>query len=257
MLLSTDNIYLQEDVMKVLIGAPVRQYEGIFKEYLKSLDILEKPCQVDRFFYLHNSPNLAKHLCKDEYMIVQGEDEYKRDETTHYWDRVNLLTVACLKNELLKKTVEGGYDYFMLVDSDLMLHPKTLTQLLSVNKPIVAEVFWTKWQPDTEPLPNAWDLDQAASYEGSYDLWRQPGIYRVGGTGACILVHRSVIEAGVNYNMLYNLSLWGEDRGFCVRAVARDYTLWLDTHFPCKHLYRQSEYEKYIENGGYETAFSI
>ena len=48
--------------MKILIGAPVRQSEEVFKEYLKSLDNLEKPCQVDRFFYLHNSPDLAKHL---------------------------------------------------------------------------------------------------------------------------------------------------------------------------------------------------
>ena len=29
--------------MKILIGAPVRQSEGVFREYLKSLDNLEIP----------------------------------------------------------------------------------------------------------------------------------------------------------------------------------------------------------------------
>lgn len=243
--------------MKILVGAPVRQSEEIFTEYLKSLDNLEKPCQVDRFFYLHNSPELAKHLKPEEYAKAVSEDEYSRDETTHYWKQANLNIVTYLKNELLKRTVQKGYDYFMLVDSDLILHPKTLTRLLEADKPIVAEVFWTKWQPDTDEMPNAWDFDQATSFEGSFEQWKVPGVYRVGGTGACILIHRSVIESGVNYNMLYNLSLWGEDRGFCIRAVARDYQIFLDTHYPAVHLYRQSEYQKFIENGGYKAAFSI
>ena len=55
--------------MKILIGAPVRQSEEVFKEYLKSLDNLEKPCQVDRFFHLHNSPDLAKHLKPREWRL--------------------------------------------------------------------------------------------------------------------------------------------------------------------------------------------
>lgn len=243
--------------MKILIGAPVRQSKEVFREYLKGLDNLEKPCQTDRLFILHNSPELAKHLKPEEYLIATSTDEYKRDETTHNWSKVNLAAVTYFKNELLKRTVQGGYDYFMLVDSDLILHPKTLVSLLSADKPIVAEAFWTKWQPDSEPLPNAWDLDQATSYEGNYELWKQPGVYRVGGTGACILIHRSVIEAGVNYNLLYNLSLWGEDRGFCIRAVARNYDIWLDTHYPPVHLYRPSEYEKYMAKGGYEAAFKV
>ena len=242
--------------LKILIAAPVRQNEEIFREYLKSLDNLEKPCQCDRFFYLHNSKELTKYLNRKEVLLAMSNDEYKKDEVTHYWKQANLQIITYLKNELLKRTLEGGYDYFMLVDSDLILHPKTLVSLLEADRPIVAEVFWTKWQPDSEPLPNAWDLDQATSYEGSYDLWKNPGLYKVGGTGACILIHRSVIESGVNYNPLYNLSFWGEDRNFCIRAVARDYEIWLDTHYPAIHLYRESEYQKYVENGGYEAAFS-
>ena len=56
--------------MKILIGAPVRQNEEIFKEYLKSLDNLEKPCQIDRFFYLHNS-KLAKYLNREEFLLQE------------------------------------------------------------------------------------------------------------------------------------------------------------------------------------------
>ncbi|NLF83397.1 MAG: glycosyl transferase, partial [Candidatus Gastranaerophilales bacterium] len=242
-----------------LIGAPVRQSEGVFREYLKSLDNLEKPDNVtiDRFFYLHNSPELAKLLKPDEYLLVTSDEDYKRDENTHEWKSVNLKIVTYLKNDLLKQTIEGDYDYFMLVDSDLILHPKTLVALFETDKPITAEVFWTKWQAGERPTPNAWDLDHFTFYQDSIDKWKNPGIYKVGGTGACILIHRSVIESGVNYSPLYNVSFWGEDRSFSIRATAHDYELWLDTHYPAVHLYRESEYQKYVENGGYEAAFSI
>ena len=243
---------------KILIGAPVRQSEGVFREYLKSLDNLEKPDNVtiDRFFYLHNSPELAKLLKPDEYLLVTSDEDYKRDENTHEWKSVNLKIVTYLKNDLLKRTIEGDYDYFMLVDSDLILHPKTLVALFEADKPITAEVFWTKWQAGERPTPNAWDLDHFTFYEDSIDKWKNPGLYKVGGTGACILIHRSVIESGVNYSPLYNVSFWGEDRSFSIRATAHDYELWLDTNCPCKHLYRKTEYQKYVENGGYEAAFS-
>ena len=244
--------------MKILLGAPVRQSEEIFKEYIKSLDNLEKPdnVTVDRYFYLHNSPDLAKYLKPNEYLNATTEEEYEKDENTHYWKAVNLQIVTYFKNELLKRSLEGGYDYFMLVDSDLILHPKTIVSLLEADKPIVAEVFWTKWQPDEEPTPNAWDLDHFTFYQDSIDKWKNPGLYKVGGTGACILIHRSVFESGVNYSPLYNVSFWGEDRSFSIRATAHNYELWLDTHYPAVHLYRESEYQKYVENGGYEAAFS-
>ena len=93
--------------MKILLGAPVRQSEEIFKEYIKSLDNLEKPdnVTVDRYFYLHNSPDLAKYLKPNEYLNATTEEEYEKDENTHYWKAVNLQIVTYFKNELLKRSL--------------------------------------------------------------------------------------------------------------------------------------------------------
>ena len=67
-------------------------------------------------------------------------------------------------------------------------------------------------------------------------------------TGACTLVKRKVLEAGVNYSHIPNIrdALFGEDRHFCVRAAVHGFELWVDTHVPATHLYTETEYQKYM-----------
>jgi hypothetical protein len=69
--------------------------------------------------------------------------------------------------------------------------------------------------------------------------------------GACTLIKRSVLEKNVNWNPIRNLSMsvW-EDRAFCIRAAVNNVDIWIDTHYPAIHLYRQSEYDKFIKAGG-------
>lgn len=82
--------------------------------------------------------------------------------------------------------------------------------------------------------------------DASYQAFRSPGIYKVGGIGGCNLISRKVIESGVNYTSLYNLSWtnW-EDRAFCVRAVAAGFDIYLDTCYPATHLYNDEYLKKY------------
>jgi len=247
---------------KILITAPVRQNTEIFKEYLKSLQNLEKPdnTQVDRFFILHNSPELIPlikaHPEPCQYAEYYTDSEYKSDGNRHIWTTKLVGEIIQMKNAIAKYALDNGYDYIFFVDTDLILHPKTLVQLLSTGKEIVAEIFWTKWDKDGNPLPNCWMYDSYDGFSSNHIAqWQIPGTYQVGQTGACILLHRSVFERGVCYDDIYNLGFDGEDRFFCVRAAVAGFKIWIDTHYPAIHLYRQEEYEKYIAKGGYEAAF--
>lgn len=230
--------------MRILIGAPVRQDHTTFYRYLKALNQLDtEGYNVDFLFILHNSPRLKRFLRLDQYVEYQSIGEYKRDEVTHHWTDQNLKDVTVMKNFLLNYTENYGYDYFFLVDSDLILKPETLQTLINANRDIVAEVFWTKWTPEGMEMPNAWMFDH---YEFSpkmeFKHWRNKGLYQVGMSGACILVHRKVIESGVNYSPIYNVShsVW-EDRAFCIRAAVHGFEIWLDTTCPPEHLYRQTK----------------
>ena len=235
--------------MRILIAAPVRQKEEIFRYYLESLDNLEIPegAEVNRFFIFHNCPELLP-LIKDKsfYAEYRTDESYKTDETSHHWTGTNVSHVAGMKNCILDFAKKNNYDYVFFVDSDLILHPRTLNTLLDAKKDIVAEIIWTRWTPDDIEAPNAWDYNMFEfRHEKRLEEWRVPDLYPIGMTGACILISKPVIQAGINYDRVYNISYWGEDRHFCIRAAAHDFGIWLDTHYPCIHLYRDSEFEKY------------
>lgn len=166
--------------------------------------------------------------------------------------------MAAFKNRFLEIAREGNYDYLFLVDSDLVLHPKTLVHLVSLNKDIVAEVFWTSWEPSSQPLPQVWlgdqyrlfplqrgeaiDEKEAARRQQEFlEMLRRPGTYKVGGLGACTLISRRAICRGVSFAEIYNLSLVGEDRHFCVRAAALGLELYADTCYPPYHIYREAD----------------
>ena len=89
-------------------------------------------------------------------------------------------------------------------------------------------------------MPNAWQADfYAFKTEREWEQWREEGLYRVGMTGACILIKNKVLKSGVNYTPIPNVShsIW-EDRAFCIRAAVHGFEIWLDTTCPPVHLYR-------------------
>ncbi|GEN35031.1 glycosyltransferase [Aneurinibacillus danicus] len=138
------------------------------------------------------------------------------------------------------------------------MHPATLQHLVSLEKDIVSEIFWTSWQEGERKFPQVWLSDQYTLYHRSphetlsdedvqartmefLQQLRKPGVYEVGGLGACTLISRRALLAGVNFNTIPNISLIGEDRHFCVRATALGFSLFVDTYYPAYHIYRDSD----------------
>lgn len=225
---------------KVLITAPLKQDRRIFAAHQDSLDALEIPdgVTVDRFYVVNDCPEIIPDI-RGDHVVMNTGDRTVKATNTHIWTEENLVKMHGLRNRTVKAALDGGYDYWFSVDTDLVLHPKTLKALLDADKDIVSEVFWTAgWC-------NAWMCDQSS---GMLKEWRTPGLYEVGMTGACTLVKRRVFEAGVDYSPIPNIvkALWGEDRHFCIRAVCNGFSLWLDTHFPAEHLYTEREYQEFL-----------
>jgi hypothetical protein len=235
--------------MKVLIGGPVRQDKDIFIEYVKSLRALELPenCKADRYF-IFNDCDLSDCLEPGEgFEFINTGDAFACTEQTHDWSYINYDKMHILRNRMLELTLTGGYDYYFLVDSDLVLRPQTLRHLLAQEKDLIAELFWTPLEPGGGWCwQNAWEYDQATASNEAIAQWRQPGVYPVGGTGACFLINRRVIEAGVSYTPIRNIRcFYGENRWFCIRAIVAGFDIFIDTQCEPLHLYRRSTYEQY------------
>jgi hypothetical protein len=208
--------------------------------------IIPEGVTLDRCFYLHNSEDL-RPLLRDSDMVLYNnrQVEYKTTGATHEWTADNLTEVARMKNEMIDICLRANYDYYFLVDSDLILHLKTLANLLARNKEIVAGIFWTEWFQGSGVIePNCWDLDTYTTENAN--RYRIPDLHETGGTGALILIKRDVLERGVNYTPIYNVSFSiYEDRAFCIRAACAGFQLYVDSTLPARHLYRRADFENY------------
>lgn len=226
---------------KVLIVVPARQREDKFKLHVKSLNRLIIPDDVElkRLFVIHNSRELMKYVNKNDFKwILDTDEEFKQDNIhRNKWKEYNIQTMANMKNTIIEQDIINKYDYLFWIDSDLIVQPETLEYLIKADKDIVSEIFWTDWQNSEIEEPNAWELDEYSFYSDTLNKYRKKGLYKCGGTGACILIKTDVYKKGVNYSPIYNLSFWGEDRAFSIRAACAGYELFVDTNCPCIHLY--------------------
>ena len=260
--------------IRILIGSPIRQDPEILEKFLDSLKELDRENISTDYFFIDDNDNLdSKKLleafCKDvsgNTIIKPGEnvEEYIRTDDTHFWSANLVWKVAEYKNSIMEHCKNEGYNYVFLIDSDLVLHPKTLEHLVTTNKDIISEIFWTKWKKDTMEMPQIWlndeyslipkkrfeiltEKEQQHRYFDFLEQLKKPGIYEVGGLGACTLISKAALNKGVNYNEIYNLTFKGEDRHFCIRAAALGYKLYVDTTYPAYHIYRK-EYLNGVED---------
>lgn len=275
--------------LRVLIGSPVRQKPAILRAFLDGLAGLDGAgCRVDWLFADDNDdPASAAMLraarapgggqcCVGAVQDAAAHPAYNCDDT-HHWESDARLPerVGQMKDGILAHARAGGYDACLLVDSDLVLRPATLQTLLGAGKDIVSEVFWTAWRTGEPEAPNVWVCDQysfgfsrtgeqeRANRERIWPVLRVPGLYRVGGLGACTLFSRRALRAkdasggpGLRFwPALDNVTFWGEDRHLCIRAAALGLERW--AHVGCEplHLYRESDLgrlEAWCEEAGLE-----
>ena len=259
---------MRDSKPEILIGSSVLQKPPILEAFLNSLNGLDTEGLHVEYMFVDDNKDAASSKMLSEFKknestvrIITGEDRgnYVCDEVTHYWNNSLMDRVGRLKNRIIEYAVEREFNYLFFVDSDLVLNKRLLKHLTEVEKDIVSEIFWTKWMPGSEPEPNLWLYDQ-------YNLSRQevderlspeealkrkseflaelriPGLYRVGGLGACTLISKKALAAGVDFSRIENLrSLWGEDRFFCIRAVVLGFELYADTCYPAYHIYREAD----------------
>lgn len=256
-------------IPRILIVSPVRQKPAILKQFLFGLQQLDTTeIETEYLFIDNNDDPHSSHMLREfanqvdapvRRLRVPVGEPYTRTEIQHQWTESLIWRLAAIKDGALQAALQHGFDYAFLVDSDLVLHPQTLRRMIAYRREIVSQVFWTSWSPEQPLLPNVWYTDFYTLYRARRHqeltpeeqrrrteaflsaLAFQPGLYRVSGLGACTLMARRAIEAGVSFSELRGSMLMGEDRHFCLRAESLGFALFADSTLPPLHLYRESE----------------
>ena len=257
--------------MKIIIASPIRQKSSILAAFLESVASLDCLGLDIVYWFADDNTDVSSSNLLSEFAVLhpctriydaknENPAYYECGEFTHTWSAEAINRVARIKNVLIRSALDEGFDYLFFVDSDLLLPKGLIRHLLSRHVDIVSEVFWTIHEPGMPPAPQVWIQDYYSFYRkrwykdyseseinearnSFFYCLKQPGIYKVGGLGACTLISERVFRAGVDFSIIDNVSFWGEDRHFCIRAQCAGFSLFADTCLPPLHCYR----EQYLE----------
>jgi hypothetical protein len=241
---------------KVLVGAPV--YEGTrysikkFLERIRELDydnydvLLMDNSRGDEFFEELQGE-------KGVIIIKDGIDEGK-----------NLLRVVSSRNKILDYGIEKGYDYVLMMDSDVLPPVGIIGELLGHGKDIVSGLYYNYFRVSgkIKSMPVAWKFFTEEQFEElkrldiklKFDAKSHEDIRRFMTeeeaesrdllevsicSPGCMLLSRVVCEK-VRYGLLRGKEILGEsttdDIYFFREARRNGFKAFCDTSLRCEHM---------------------
>lgn len=267
---------------KILIGSPIHQNDKILSEFLLSIKNLDLEDYDIVYYFIDDNSNIdSSNLLSDfsrenKNVILKKSTDfsnnveiYECNSIEHKWKTSLINKVIMFKNKIIDYAKINDFDYLFLIDSDILLNKNTIKHLISREVDIVSNIFWTQWVRGGGIFPQVWIQDTNSFYVKNWDKeynnseinqmtfdfvnsLKIPGIYEVGGLGACTLISKHAIQSGVNFSIIDNVSFWGEDRHFCIRARVLGLKLYVDTVYPAFHIYREElldRVESFKKNG--------
>jgi len=223
----------------VMVGAPVRDRAWILPTYLEHIYNLNYDKKKIILCFVINDSRDASESIINKWLAEYGE-EYSStivvhcnqgqipDERTHYVREKIYHTLSIVRNKFLDTALRSRADYLFSVDSDILVQPETLNELLKSDKDIVAAQIWND---ASKRYPNILMKNKAGTIRHYFDFPKN-SLFKCDVTGAVYLISRRVLEAGVRYG--YHRQ--GEDITFCEDAKAKRFTIWANTSVCCDHI---------------------
>jgi len=238
--------------IKILHFSPVKKSPEIVDLHCRSLtDLQTKNFDLTFSFFDDNiDPKSTIELQKIKKTFpttrIFSESDLtlpKHGESKRRWTRDDYTRIIRIKDFVIQYFLKSDFDFLFLTDADLVLHPETLQILYACKKDFVSQVFWTHFSGRPTYFPNAW-YDEKNGYANMEQLvaLRDEPLLEVDYTGACTLLSRKILESGVRFEKVKNLSrmFLGEDKHFCVRAHVNNFQIFLNTEAPAFHIYNDT-----------------
>lgn len=173
---------------------------------------------------------------------------YDLDRCGHdvHFDYVKGYDCAKARNAITCKALDGGYDYVLMVDSDIILPPETLRFFLEEPVDICFGLYPHKNSKDGKAEIFKIGTD---NYElrFHYSELKDKRIKVKGAGFGCAFVSTDALKKMeypyFKYVAYKSGNFLSEDLYFCDCAAQKHIGLWADTRIRCGHLARHFQYE--------------
>lgn len=166
--------------------------------------------------------------------------------TSTTWIKGHKFPTDCGRNEICAGALEGGYDYLLFLDCDMVHPPELVERLLFIEQPVATALYHLKRPPFAACVFMEDPLDTRPHIYRTVHFGR--GVFEIHACGAgALLIHRSVLQALVDrhgYNWFryqrgpdapHDFSV-SEDMWFCEQARAAGFSIWCDWELRCGHI---------------------
>lgn len=238
---------------KLLIATPLKQEPRIFTEYQKCLDNL-KPhpdWHYDRFYVINHCDEIIPFIRNASYIKHDFLNEHLG---YHAWSSTLVENMALMRNYCLSYARLYNYDAVLLADTDEMLDPYTVLQLIEDDLDIVYVKHFTQDEGDNHTWVNVYTIDNGTyrDMDEMYSIWNNTDhLQEIGGGGGITWISRKVLEnKNVNYSPIENLTygfMSGEDKCFCTRAHAAGFKIYMEPRLNIAHINRPYALEQYLK----------
>lgn len=249
---------------KILIGVPVHNRAWILPLYLKHIKNIEYDKSLISLYFIvnntnDNSLNILKEFKKEHekeyrniFLEVQNskivfEDARKdalRKKYTYEW-------LSRLRNKILKKTVDLNCDYLFSCDTDILVNPNIISDLLNYNKDCVASLIYNGYElyfKEFYKFPNILKK-QGIDYKHIVNYWTsnhskcpKEKLMEVDYTGAVFLASKEVCrDSGYAYGSQ------GEDEKWSESVIKAGYKLYCVPSVYSQHIMGQKFLDMYLE----------
>lgn len=219
--------------MKIIVGCPVASRAWCLQRWLDSIHNQTVPVEI-HCLVSESNDGTETILAKNDVSLIYDvtPPRNKIDIDKHYWgDLGTYAYMATIRNRLVTHIQQQNADYFFSLDSDILVPPTCLEQLLEGID---------KWGGIAAPFVSM----SAQQIVPNAMHWVHPGVARrveqwdrttyVDVVMAAMLLDSQAMECR------WAPHPQGEDLGFCLDAAEKHIPIWWNPTIKCTHLMEHS-----------------
>lgn len=233
---------------RIVVGCPIKDREWIFDRWLRAVEVSAAEAGVDfglAFVCEEQDLSYLPKSSRQSTFVVPPADY---DTAGHAWNARGYEQMVRYRNTLLQFVRLDRPDFYLSLDSDILLHPKAIGSML--------EVF--------EMHPSAWAVG-GMSYLSSgtnaptYGMWKRGSDTNAGMVrkpyydvriADCLMA--IVMMAPMAYdNIDYAIHRDGEDLGWSANGKAVGAKFWWDGRVCNKHVMRREHLDRVDDRCGF------
>jgi len=150
--------------------------------------------------------------------------------------------IDTLRNDIVEKALAIGATKLIMMDVDMIYHPKTISSLLARKLPVVGALTFRRYPPFDALMLREKKLTERISGYESVEEWEEGDLVEVDATGAgCLMFDTSIFRKLPRpwFKFVKDADTGatvGEDIGLCQNMKAAGYKIFVDTAVPSAHL---------------------